>query len=175
MRGPLYVLEVYSALGDPRPPKLWRQFPTFPALVKLKTQIFLSVQGFIPLFFAPNHILVRVAFRAYWRDFTMAGKATKQAAANTNRPVTLKHLAATLAEEHELSKKAGEALLNDLVGLITKHLKKGERIRMSGLGILQVRKRAARMGRNPATGEAIKIKASKKVAFRAAKELKLAV
>jgi DNA-binding protein HU-beta len=46
---------------------------------------------------------------------------------------------------------------------------------MSGLGILQVRKRAARMGRNPATGEAIKIKASKKVAFRAAKDLKMAV
>jgi len=40
---------------------------------------------------------------------------------------------------------------------------------------LQVRKRAARMGRNPATGEAIKIKASKKVAFRASKELKEAV
>jgi DNA-binding protein HU-beta len=59
--------------------------------------------------------------------------------------------------------------------LITKHLKKGERIRMAGLGILQVRKRAARMGRNPATGEAIKIKASKKVAFRAAKDLKMAV
>ncbi len=58
---------------------------------------------------------------------------------------------------------------------ITKHLKKGERIRIVGLGILQVRKRAARMGRNPATGEAIQIKASKKVAFRAAKELKEAV
>jgi DNA-binding protein HU-beta len=40
---------------------------------------------------------------------------------------------------------------------------------------LQVRKRAARMGRNPATGEAIKIKASRKVAFRAAKDLKLAI
>jgi len=64
--------------------------------------------------------------------------------------------------------------LNDLVGLITKHLKKGERIRIAGLGILQVRKRAARMGRNPATGEAIQIKAGKKVAFRASKELKLA-
>ena len=63
----------------------------------------------------------------------------------------------------------------DLVERITKHLKKGERIRMAGLGILQVRKRPARMGRNPATGEAIKIKASKKVAFRAAKELKEAV
>jgi DNA-binding protein HU-beta len=90
-------------------------------------------------------------------------------------PFTLKHLAAALAEEHQLTKRAGEALLGDLVGLITKHLKKGERIRLAGLGILQVRKRAARMGRNPATGEAIKIKASKKVAFRAAKDLKMAV
>jgi DNA-binding protein HU-beta len=43
------------------------------------------------------------------------------------------------------------------------------------LGIIQVKKRAARMGRNPATGKAIKIKASKKVAFRPAKELKEAV
>ena len=43
------------------------------------------------------------------------------------------------------------------------------------MGVLQVRKRPARMGRNPATGEAIKIKASKKVAFRAAKELKESV
>jgi DNA-binding protein HU-beta len=62
-----------------------------------------------------------------------------------------------------------------MVDLVVKHLKKGDRIRIGGLGILQVRKRAARMGRNPATGEPIKIKASKKVAFRAAKELKEAV
>ena len=62
--------------------------------------------------------------------------------------------------------------MDDLVVLVTKQLKKGIRIRLNGLGILQVRKRAARMGRNPATGEAIKIKASKKVAFRASKELK---
>ena len=89
--------------------------------------------------------------------------------------VSLKHLAASLAESHEMPKKQGEALLNDLVDLITKHLKKGDRIRLVGLGVLQVRKRAARMGRNPATGEQIKIKASKKVAFRAAKELKEAV
>ena len=89
--------------------------------------------------------------------------------------VTLKHLAADLAEEHELSKKAAEAILTDMVGRIAKHLKKGDRIRIVGLGILQVRKRAARMGRNPATGEAIQIKASKKVACRAAKELKEAV
>jgi len=89
--------------------------------------------------------------------------------------VTLKQLGATLAEEHDLTKRAGEALLADLVGIITKHLKKRERVRIAGLGILQVRNRAARMGRNPATGEAIQIKASKKVAFRAAKVLKMAV
>ena len=63
-------------------------------------------------------------------------------------------------------------MLEEMVGDITKHLKRGARIRIGGLGILQVRKRPARMGRNPATGEAIKIKASKKIAFRAAKELK---
>ena len=95
--------------------------------------------------------------------------------AATPTTVTLKHLAAALSEEHELSKKSAEAILTDLVNRITKHMKKGERIRIVGLGILQVRKRAARMGRNPATGEAIHIKASKKVAFRAAKELKEAV
>ena len=89
--------------------------------------------------------------------------------------VTLKHLAAALAETHEMAKKQSELILTDFVGLVTKHLKKGDRIRLVGLGILQVRKRAARMGRNPATGEAIKIKASKKVAFRASKELKEAV
>ena len=89
--------------------------------------------------------------------------------------ITLKHLAADIAESQELSKKQAEAVLTDMVDLITRHLKKGDRIRIVGLGILQVRKRAARMGRNPATGEPIKIKASKKVAFRAAKELKEAV
>jgi DNA-binding protein HU-beta len=89
--------------------------------------------------------------------------------------VTLKHLAANLSESHEMSKKQTEAVLGDLVGLVTKHLKKGDRIRIGGLGILVVRKRAARMGRNPATGEPIQIKASKKVAFRPAKELKEAV
>ena len=96
-------------------------------------------------------------------------------AAAAQATVTLKHLAAALAETHEMAKKQSELILNDLVDLVTKHLKKGDRIRLVGLGILQVRKRAARMGRNPATGEAIKIKASKKVAFRASKELKEAV
>jgi DNA-binding protein HU-beta len=89
--------------------------------------------------------------------------------------VTLRHLAMALAESHGIKKAQANAMLVDMVAVIAKHLKKGKRVRLNGLGILQVRKRPARMGRNPATGEAIKIKASKKVAFRAAKELKAAV
>jgi DNA-binding protein HU-beta len=89
--------------------------------------------------------------------------------------VTTKHLAYALAEQHQLTKKQGVEMMEELIGMITKHLKKGERVKIAGLGILQVRNRAARMGRNPATGETIHIKASKKVAFRATKELKMAI
>jgi len=85
--------------------------------------------------------------------------------------VTLKNLAAKLAEAHNLPKAQVNTMLGEMVEDLGKHLKKGARIRISGLGILQVRKRPARMGRNPATGEAIKIKASKKIAFRASKEI----
>ena len=49
--------------------------------------------------------------------------------------ITLKHLAAALAEEHDLSKKAAEAILTDMIDRIAKHLKKGERVRIVGLGI----------------------------------------
>jgi DNA-binding protein HU-beta len=108
---------------------------------------------------------------------TAKGGRAAMATTTNGKPttVTLKHIAAKLAERHDMPKKQAETVLNDLIETIVGHLKKGERIRMVGLGILQVRKRAARMGRNPATGEPIQIKASKKVAFRAAKELKEAI
>jgi DNA-binding protein HU-beta len=101
--------------------------------------------------------------------------AAAAAKPRASKPISTKDLAYALAEQHQLTKKQGQEMLEDLVGLITRHLKKGERVKISGLGILQVRNRAARMGRNPMTGEAIKIKASKKVAFRAAKDLKMAI
>ena len=99
-------------------------------------------------------------------------KAPKMGAGDT---VTLRHLGNAISESHQLPKKQANEILADAIGMITNYLKKGARIRIGGLGILQVKKRPARMGRNPATGEQIKIKASKKVAFRAAKELKEAV
>jgi DNA-binding protein HU-beta len=89
--------------------------------------------------------------------------------------VTTKHLAASLADQQDLPQKQANLLLTNLVDLMVDHLKKGDRLRINGLGILEVKNRAARTGRNPATGEVIQIKASKKIAFRAAKELKEAV
>ena len=105
----------------------------------------------------------------------MAANATSTTTTAKVETVTLRHLAEALSDSHELPKKQVMSMLEDMVTTVTKHLKRGARIRIGGLGILQVRKRPARMGRNPATGEPIKIKASKKVAFRAAKDLKEAV
>jgi DNA-binding protein HU-beta len=72
-------------------------------------------------------------------------------------------------------KKAAEAVLDNFVALVTRQLVKGDKIRLSGLGILQVRDRPARTARNPATGESVAVAASRKIAFRPAKELKNAV
>ena len=89
--------------------------------------------------------------------------------------IPLSKIAGELAEKHEMSKKGMNELLGAFVDLTVKHLKKGSKVRVTGLGIFQVKKRPARMGRNPATGEQIKIKASKKLGFRAAKEVKDAI
>ena len=61
--------------------------------------------------------------------------ATKAAAT-----VTLKHIAAELATEHEVSKKQAEGMLTGMIDLVVKNLKKGQRVRLVGLGILQVKK-----------------------------------
>ena len=55
---------------------------------------------------------------------------------------------------------------------MTSAFSKGKKVRISGLGVFEVRKRAARKGRNPQTGDTLKIKASKRVAFKTAVDLK---
>lgn len=102
-----------------------------------------------------------------------AAKPYKSSA--TGAVVTLKQIAADLANKHALPKKQVEAVLSEQVGEFTRHIKRGAKVRVPGLGILMVKKTSARMGRNPATGEAIKIPAKKKVAFRVSKDLKTAV
>lgn len=106
-------------------------------------------------------------------------KATKPAPAPVPAPkqavVTLKQLAVQFGESHDVPAKQAQAMLDGVVSLLVEHLKAGDKLRLNGLGILEVKDRPARTGRNPATGATIQIAASKKIAFRPAKELKDAI
>ena len=77
-----------------------------------------------------------------------------------------------IAGETELSKAAAAAALDAVVEGITKALRKGDEVRLVGFGTFSVRERAARKGRNPATGQEIKIPASKNPRFKASATLK---
>ncbi len=84
-------------------------------------------------------------------------------------------LVAIVAEKMEVTKKDAEVSLNAVVEAIIESLVKGEKIQLIGFGSFEVRKRAARKGRNPQTNEEIKIPASKVPAFKAGQALKDAV
>ena len=80
-----------------------------------------------------------------------------------------------VAKSAELTKADAQRAVESVFAGITKTLKQGEDARFVGFGTFSVAKRAATTGRNPRTGEAIKIKASKNAKFKAGKELKEAV
>ena len=80
-----------------------------------------------------------------------------------------------VSDAAEVSKADAGRAVDAVIDVITKALKKGDTVTLVGFGTFSVRKRAARQGRNPQTGETIKIKASKNPAFKAGKALKDAV
>ena len=81
-------------------------------------------------------------------------------------------LVAAVAAKTGDTKKAAEASVDAFVSAVKDALKKGEKVQLVGFGSFEVRKRAARKGRNPQTKEEIKIPASKAPVFRAGKQLK---
>lgn len=86
--------------------------------------------------------------------------------------MTKTELIEQIAANNDLSKAQAGRLLNDFIGMIQGTLKKEGRFALPGVGTFTVGKRAARKGRNPATGETIKIKATKVAKFKAAPALK---
>jgi DNA-binding protein HU-beta len=80
-----------------------------------------------------------------------------------------------IASQFDISKKMSGEILNAFLDGVTKSLKKGEGISFIGFGAFSVKKRAARKGKNPATGEVIKIAAKKVPHFKAGAKLKEAV
>jgi len=89
--------------------------------------------------------------------------------------VNKSELISAIADSSDLSKAAAGRALDATIGAITESLANGEPVTLVGFGTFEVRDRAARTGRNPRTGEAIQIKASKNPAFKAGKALKDAV
>ena len=81
-------------------------------------------------------------------------------------------LVAAMADQAGLSKKDAEAALKAFTDVVADELKKGEKIQLVGFGTFEVSERAAREGRNPQTGDVMKIKASKAPKFKAGKALK---
>ena len=81
-------------------------------------------------------------------------------------------LVEAMAEKTGMSKKDAETALKAFTGIIQNELKKGEKVSLVGFGTFEVAKRAARKGRNPQTGEEMKISASKSPKFKAGKAFK---
>lgn len=84
-------------------------------------------------------------------------------------------LVASVAEKADLTKKDAEKAINAVIESIKVALNKGDKVSLVGFGTFEVRTRAARSGRNPQTGDTIKIPAGKVPAFRPGKELKESV
>jgi DNA-binding protein HU-beta len=80
-------------------------------------------------------------------------------------------LVAQVSEETGITKTQANAALDSFIDAVTKTLKKGDKVTLVGFGTFSVSKRQARTGRNPQTGETIKIKAKKVARFKAGKEL----
>ncbi|GAB1446370.1 MAG: HU family DNA-binding protein [Cyclobacteriaceae bacterium] len=85
--------------------------------------------------------------------------------------MTKAELITKIAEDAEITKVAATAALNSFIEGVTKALKSGDKLTLVGFGTFSVSKRAARKGRNPFTGEEIKIKAKKVAKFKASKDL----
>ena len=78
-------------------------------------------------------------------------------------------------EENDFTKAQAERIVNTVFDSIVNAVKKGDSVSVAGFGVFEAKKRASRMGRNPATGETIQIKASTSPKFRPAKAFKEAV
>jgi DNA-binding protein HU-beta len=86
--------------------------------------------------------------------------------------MTKAQLVSKLADGAGVSRRQADDILSSMIDTVVKTVKKGESVKIPGLGIFRLRKMKARMGRNPQTGEAIKIPARKKVGFSVAKTFK---
>lgn len=100
------------------------------------------------------------------------GKVAPPSPSEKPKTITINQMAIVYAQKHEIVRKEAAIVLSEVFDTVAQHVKDGDKVRIPGIGTIEVRNRPARKGRNPATGESIQIAASRKIVFRAAKELK---
>lgn len=118
-----------------------------------------------------NHQAVDALFRASGPDFANPFDTTLRGGTFVNKSELIEHI----AKQADISKAAAGRALDALIGGVKTTLKKNGSVSLVGFGTFTVTKRAGRTGRNPRTGDAIKIKAAKVPKFRPGKALKDAV
>ena len=123
---------------------------------------------------APSYpSIFELSFSAYRQTPISPGGAAD--ADQENDIMNKGELVEAIAGETDMSKSGAEAVLNAFVTSVTGALKRGDKVTLTGFGTFSISNRAARMGRNPQTGEAIQVKASKVPKFKAGASLKEAV
>ncbi|GAC1553406.1 MAG: HU family DNA-binding protein [Beijerinckiaceae bacterium] len=98
--------------------------------------------------------------------------ATDHKIEKTDSPLTARDIADRLAAGFEIPKSHASEYVAETIALVAQHLKNGGKVRLNGLGVFEVKKRPARKGRNPATGEPLRIRASRRITFSTARDLK---
>ncbi|MGD2131513.1 MAG: HU family DNA-binding protein [Maricaulaceae bacterium] len=114
---------------------------------------------------------VSTAKKATVKKAAAPAKAVK-VTATPGTTVTQSALLQSVADHLGVSKAEAKAMVEGYADVVKAYVLKGAKVKIGDIGMIQIRRRAARMGRNPATGEAIKIKASKKLAFRQSATMK---
>ncbi|NWG53868.1 MAG: HU family DNA-binding protein [Hydrogenophilaceae bacterium] len=117
------------------------------------------------------------AKKAAPRKAAKAAAPTKavKVTAPAGKTITASALLQAVADHNEMSRADAKRFVEGYIDVIKAHVVKGVKVKLGDLGMVMVRARKARMGRNPATGEPVKIKASKKLAFRPSATMKAAV
>ena len=95
--------------------------------------------------------------------------------APAGKTITASALLQAIADHTEMSRAEAKRFVESYLDVVKAHVLKGVKVKIGDIGMLQIRSRKARMGRNPATGEPVKIKASKKLAFRQSATMREAV
>jgi nucleoid DNA-binding protein len=103
-----------------------------------------------------------------------APKAVK-VTATAGKTVTASALLQTVADHLGIKKSEAKAMTEGYLDVVKAYVMKGAKVKIGDIGMIMIRARKARMGRNPQTGEPVKIKASKKLAFRQSAVMKAAV